>query len=256
MPDQTLLKEIELLVDKLKDEFTDSKYNDCYNPNLDIKESLQLLLSGSSMPEFYNDDLLCMGRTLKDKISLYFVSTIDLNKGVFIKHIIDKLDCKWTVWYDPNKINDKYSCEDAEILNKRFEDFEETKIEAQQIILSELKALSTEHKLFTLKKLKWKGQQIQLAELFANLIEKGWIHNPVDSDKSDPYQSDTEKQSYLAELLNQIFDLRETTKKGSADKTSNLTRHLFYDPKSKYHFSCIKREGVFFEIPNNGLKIK
>lgn len=92
-------------------------------------------------------------------------------------------------------------------------------------------------------KLKWKGNQKQLAELFGNLIIKGWITNPIEGE-----------QTQFATSLVKCFDLKHTTTKGETTMIENLRQHL--KPTSSSHKNitfnnCVKASGAFYPIKQN-----
>lgn len=225
------------LISKLKSEFDESRYTVFIHPDAP-EEGIMMTISDCSQPETYKDYLLDIGDELKQTLSFINTSS-NVEKNKLTSYTINQLLLfKPVVWPVEFKLNYSISDETSnefEITKKSL--FESAKKEAHDLILSDLKTLLTNPLMLDLPKLKWKGSQKQLADLFGNLIEKGWIDNPR---KTDTMKS-------LPEILNAVFEFEQTAKGGSSDKTENF-RKYFGANNHKFLFECTGLNSTFHDL--------
>lgn len=227
------------LTTKLKSEFDESRYTVFIHPDAP-EEGIMMTISGCSQPESYKDYLLDIGLELNQTLSFINTSS-NVEKNKLTTYVINQLllfdPVVWPVEFELNYSIPKEILDDFEITKKSL--FESAKKEAHDLILSDLKSLLTNPLILDLPKLKWKGNQKQLAELFGNLIEKGWIENPR---KNDSMKS-------LSEILNAVFEFEQAARGGSSDKTENFRKYFNTNNNPKFLFECTGFKGIFYDLP-------
>lgn len=221
------------LVKTLLEEFNYSRYivyEDLHIPN----QPVQICISDCSIPEGYKDHLLTLGDELIEGLSFANTST-RTDKNKLTLWVIKKLQ-KYHSQTFPVQNNLKYEIQDElfeSLITMQIPLFEVTKREAHTLLLSELKALTVNDRSFAFPKLIWKGEQTQLAQLFAQLIQHKWIDKPSNMKE-------------FAETLNAIFDLSNTTLNGNANKSENLRTNFL--SHRRLGFECLSSNHPFESI--------
>jgi len=226
------------LVKILLNEFNDSKYTVIKNLE-DDDQPIQMSISGLSTIDGYEAHLLELSNDLINILS--FASTSPARSKdkliLWATKQLNKYQC--TIW--PIAIDKSAKNEVSETLMNDFEAiqiplFQAIKKEVHTWLLSNLKGLVFDDLSFAFPQLVWKGNQKQLAQVFAQLIKQKWIAQPT-------------SKSQFAETLNAIFDLSDTTRYGSTNKSEYLRVQLEDHPRQG--FKCLTSDHPFNLISEN-----
>jgi len=236
---------IQKLVEKIKSEL---KCTLCYvYEDLDIpEEPLRLDFGGWSTIEGYERHILEYYFDLEKYINLVYLQE-GLNRAntvvswVIVELSFDTYQTMFTEHKIPNKVTE---IQIEEIKNSLLLIFLVKKKEIHEYMLTMLKARVKTNDSQAFTKIKWRGSQTQLAELFGQLIMKNWIDQPsVIND--------------LADALDTIFDLTGSYRTENPNVKNNLRKHLQpAERKGKTYFDvCIKGNAAFSDISSNKLLI-
>jgi hypothetical protein len=227
------------LVSELRDQFDFSEYKITYDSKDIVEPGIRVSISDCRFAEEYESQLQITGDVLNDLLSFVDTSTMT-RKNELIIYAINILDIfdKPEILKESN-LTFKLTVEDEQLIENKILLFEEVKKEMHIQILKGLRLLLKNEPGLKSPKLKWVGEQKQLAELFANLILNGFIEIALNGSTSN----------IVSEVLNNAFDLTHSTRNGQGNKKSNLKRYLNYDPRSEYKFpDCMDENGIFFKV--------